>query len=432
MKSFLCDPDTEQITLPGFHFQQNIADRRFGEICVTYLNFNDFETQVVKYHTPGTLLDPIAMASHALKAKTSSIVLNQVRNMISRRAKSTPASLRLLSPATDKVITTKYQLLQYASEYWLLHTTELLPDHSRIWDLFQTLAKIRFHSISGIGVGTWIRSPPAEDSLCEFMYTHKHQALFYLCSEGLWRDRGLEAILTSILTFRCYDFLRLLPISEKRPNSQWQEIILSIPDNHLFQAMKLSDLTWLEDLTVTERSNIFMKAMTTINGLPLPIKTRLIEVGVDPFYEYDSEENTTLLEELVRQPDATLLEKVCKTMVGSGTDFNRKIARNGRNALHIAAFSRSLEGVATILNCYGTQGLIDFTDDYGQTALHIAVQGEETIKSGFTAIVAFLLDMGASNRIKDADGKVASEYISSEDLSSLRLLFKKHNTLEML
>ncbi|KAG9854168.1 hypothetical protein KCU77_g6309, partial [Aureobasidium melanogenum] len=115
VKDFLCGLATERSMLPDFHFQQDEADRQFGEVCVTYLSFNDFKTQVVKYHKPETLLDPMMMASHALKAGSSSPLLDKARDLMRRRAKSTLVNSSLLNRQTDRktsnAATMKYHLL---------------------------------------------------------------------------------------------------------------------------------------------------------------------------------------------------------------------------------------------------------------------------------------------------------------------------------
>ncbi|KAG9657777.1 hypothetical protein KCU64_g4966, partial [Aureobasidium melanogenum] len=148
VKSFLCGPDSQRLTLPGFHFEQDEVNRQFGEICVTYLDFNDFKTQVVKYHRPEALPDPIKMASHALNSGSPSPLLDKASHLMRRRAKSTLAKSRLLHRQTDSevnnAVTTKYHLLQYASEFWLWHTTDFSPDQGRLWSLFETLAVNRY------------------------------------------------------------------------------------------------------------------------------------------------------------------------------------------------------------------------------------------------------------------------------------------------
>lgn len=440
VKDFLCGPETERITLSGFHFEEHEANRQFGEICVTYLCFNDFKTQVVKYHRPGTPLNPMMMASHALNAGSSSFVLNQAKNMVSRRAKSASASSsRLLSLQTssrkNRETMSKYQLLQYASEFWLLHTTDFLPDQGRIWSLFRTLAEECYHTISRSVVRTPMELLP-EDDLYNSMYTHKHQALFRLYLGRFWDDKHRISILASILTYKCYPFLSILPpLAIRGHELSWQELVLSLSTYDLFQTMTLSRLEWLEDLTDAERSRILLMPGPHTN---MPMKEWLIELGVDPYYEsinygkHTMQEHTTLLEWVIRSSEVTLLEMLCKVMINSGTDLGRKITKDGRNALHVAAAVRNSAAVSTLLDHSSSQTLINSTDDYYSTALHFAVKGEASAASQYDLIdtVQILIEMGASMRAKDGSGKVAFEYASVHDLYLLRKRFSEFDQVE--
>lgn len=431
VKDFLCGLETERIAPSDFHIEANEADRQFGEICVTYLNFNDFKTQLVKYYEPAAPLDPMAMASLALDAGCPSIFLNQAKHIIRRRAKSAPASTRLLSLKTNnrmsQELTAKYQLLQYASEFWLSHTTEFLPDQNT-WTLFRKLAEERYYSISDPVVRT-PRGPLPRNGLCKFIFTHEHKALFHLYLIRDFSDNNLASILASTLTHKYYSWIRLLPpLAKKQSDLRWQELVLSISTFDLFQTIEMSDAHWLEDLTITERSSILMKVIR-ITQDDLTVNIKLIELGVDPYHKWnDNWQTETLLEELIRQSDSTMLQHLCAIMVRSGADFNRKIAQDGRNAFHIAGASRNPAAVAALLRYHNAESLIDSTDDYGRTALHLAVRGEERIppNPSPTNTVVMLLKMRATPEKRDASGKTALEYASRGEADVLRKEFSKY------
>ncbi|KAM0262151.1 hypothetical protein ACHAQJ_001894 [Trichoderma viride] len=50
-----------------FYLRFEDADHYIGEICVTYLNFNDFKTTVARRHRPLPPMLPTAIASTALR-----------------------------------------------------------------------------------------------------------------------------------------------------------------------------------------------------------------------------------------------------------------------------------------------------------------------------------------------------------------------------
>ncbi|THX79338.1 hypothetical protein D6D04_05225 [Aureobasidium pullulans] len=89
VRDFFCSLETEHVVLHGFHFVQEQVDREFGDICVTYLSFNDFKQQLAKSPKQPLLLNPMVMANQALTSDTSSILLQEARELINKRHKST-------------------------------------------------------------------------------------------------------------------------------------------------------------------------------------------------------------------------------------------------------------------------------------------------------------------------------------------------------
>ncbi|TIA29036.1 hypothetical protein D6C79_10067, partial [Aureobasidium pullulans] len=60
VRDFFCSLETEHVVLHGFHFVQEQVEREFGDICVTYLSFNDFKQQLAKSPKQPLLLNPMS------------------------------------------------------------------------------------------------------------------------------------------------------------------------------------------------------------------------------------------------------------------------------------------------------------------------------------------------------------------------------------
>ncbi|KAJ9634593.1 hypothetical protein H2199_008876 [Coniosporium tulheliwenetii] len=65
VKQYFLGPQSDQ-RLSGFHFELSEADHEAGEICVTYLNFNDFRTQLIRLPRPQAPITPDAIIGAAL------------------------------------------------------------------------------------------------------------------------------------------------------------------------------------------------------------------------------------------------------------------------------------------------------------------------------------------------------------------------------
>ncbi|KAK3373896.1 hypothetical protein B0T24DRAFT_529350, partial [Lasiosphaeria ovina] len=125
-----------------FCFNLADADHHAGEICVTYLNFNDFKTTLARRQQPITV-HPVAVAklalSHHLKVPSSvsaagfglrrhksKTELDVARVLASYERGNTEESLRKLQQ--------RHLFLKYASIHWITHTSRFLKCKSTTWD----------------------------------------------------------------------------------------------------------------------------------------------------------------------------------------------------------------------------------------------------------------------------------------------------------
>ncbi|KAI9861085.1 MAG: hypothetical protein M1813_005514 [Trichoglossum hirsutum] len=152
VQQFLLEPPAED-SIPGFHFQLPQAGVEAGEVCVAYLSFSDFETQItvprpdvaLACNVPGpvAILDNVTNAL-GLKYITSSI-FRLSRYVRTGNVKQQPSTFNLVKFAKLKKppppsLREKYLLLDYVIENWLGHATGFSEDNTTMWKKFGYLA----------------------------------------------------------------------------------------------------------------------------------------------------------------------------------------------------------------------------------------------------------------------------------------------------
>ena len=128
----------------GTRFQippRSEAEAFVGEICVTYLSFSDFETQVA-LRTPNVQLEhrgvlkvggPVSIPTILGIGKS---LLDIPYRLLGGKSKTAPLDIdygkyltpnRPKGPQAPSTLTEKYRLLEYVIEYWVDHTQVLKP-----------------------------------------------------------------------------------------------------------------------------------------------------------------------------------------------------------------------------------------------------------------------------------------------------------------
>ena len=149
VKDYLLSGEVPEISSHSFNIEIQDVDHEAGEICCTYLNFSDFERQVIHVPQMRHDLDPKAIVKTSLSAGTGPTMTSSLLRLNhSRKARrATEASdiwrqLRLTSLGVATMwpqnLQTRYYFLAYASEYWLHHTSQF-NEKDPCWSLFRRL-----------------------------------------------------------------------------------------------------------------------------------------------------------------------------------------------------------------------------------------------------------------------------------------------------
>ena len=128
----------------GTRFQippRSEAEAFVGEVCVTYLSFSDFETQVA-LRTPNVQLEHLGVFKDGGPVSIPSVLgigkwlFDIPYHLLGGKAKTAPADIdyskylrsnRPKQPQAPSTLAEKYRLLEYIVAYWMEHTQVLEP-----------------------------------------------------------------------------------------------------------------------------------------------------------------------------------------------------------------------------------------------------------------------------------------------------------------
>ncbi len=148
VKIFLLDSFWDQ-TNEDFHFEQREIDYHAGEICVTYLNFNDFKTKLIRQPKEIPLPTPELILRTSLSVgsnSTSKSIWKKVARLRGHRKGYNPNSTHVFHGATMhngfgavRELQREHPFVSYAAEYWLHHSANFTRTEVRIWRLWERL-----------------------------------------------------------------------------------------------------------------------------------------------------------------------------------------------------------------------------------------------------------------------------------------------------
>ncbi|KAK2697319.1 hypothetical protein QWA68_003700 [Fusarium oxysporum] len=132
--------------LAKFHVQAKEADLHLGEICVNYLNFNDFKTTLSRRRPPLPPMAPDEICAQALSCEWSwakLLILSRGIPSGRRRAADIDGVVASYARASDatvqETIINDHPFILYASAYWLLHTANFNEEQCRTWNQWRNM-----------------------------------------------------------------------------------------------------------------------------------------------------------------------------------------------------------------------------------------------------------------------------------------------------
>ncbi|KAK8074170.1 hypothetical protein PG994_005069 [Apiospora phragmitis] len=184
VRIFLLEEPTDfTAMLDGFHIILDEADHELGEICLTYLDFNDFKRPLVTRPKP-TNISPLgilkASSKHGSKlASLHKTVLGPGPKAFDLSRSVDPDGIATMTQVTQTMID-RYPFSGYATEHWVSHTKHFGVRKSKTWGiLFQVLSG----SYSFVKL-PWQSNPPFQDNAAGWANRNRHGTIIrILCSD---------------------------------------------------------------------------------------------------------------------------------------------------------------------------------------------------------------------------------------------------------
>jgi hypothetical protein len=129
-------PTTPHWNYPStIHFDPGAAELEIGEICIAYLSFSDFETQLVKTQEPAIMERRVAERVIWDQVPFGS----RIRNLVAPPTKTSAPQVDFAFPiqkVTPPALTNKYMLLEYIVEFWAFHAASFSESNIDCWNEF--------------------------------------------------------------------------------------------------------------------------------------------------------------------------------------------------------------------------------------------------------------------------------------------------------
>ncbi|KAJ1335026.1 ankyrin repeat domain-containing protein 50 [Microdochium nivale] len=329
--------------LSGFHLLIEDEDHRLGEICVTYLNFKDFETTLAKRPKP-LLMDSSKITRTIFEpgskraALVSRFVVKRKPVAYDLRGTTAISSQNPLSKATT--LEGGHPFLKYASAHWIAHTTYFQETRSKTWRLWKTMVT-HGHGVAQMPWGDGIHY----NAMWSWAYQNRH-----------------------------YATIRLLVANNEVTNHGTYRLQDAASEDDIQLVDALLGGTW--------PTKAYAEALLAAAGCGhFEIVERLLEAKVNVNARHVYRTGWTALQAAARGGYLEVVER----LLAARADINAKPASNGgRTAIQAAAEGGYLEVVERLLAARADVNA-EPANDGGRTAIQAAAEG------GYLEVVERLL-----------------------------------------
>ncbi|KAL9610656.1 MAG: hypothetical protein Q9167_004665 [Letrouitia subvulpina] len=405
----------QHLAIENFHIPLPEADIEVGEICVAYLSFSDFESQVTisnrqalpmsRMLEPMTIMEQVMFPSRLNNVAT---LILQVRNYL-RPHSSLPQSLDFdlsrfaklrISPSHE--LQHKYALLHYVIQYWISHTSAFHRRQTRMWKPFRRLA---LNKILPFDIRPWGDIDEGRhdgyEYLIQWAVNAEHLSLLQLLPNGC---SIADALVIQAIRKDSLPIVEILMRKGVNPNARSEDgtTILqwaTLRGHTTFLEVLVSLGADIDAVGPHGRTALILAAR---DGLTPSVEQLLIlNAKIEPKDQFS---NTALHLAVIRGYGS-----IVEVLLVKGADVEAK-DQDRYTALHWAA-RRGHESIIDFLLAKGAD--IEAKQNDGSTALHLAVI------QGYGSIVEFLLAKGADIEAKDQFGNTALHWVAYKDHKSM-------------
>ncbi|CZR67042.1 uncharacterized protein PAC_16941 [Phialocephala subalpina] len=349
-------------SLQSFHINPEEADHFVGEICVTYLNSNEFKTDLIRNSPalPTQLPDYIIEKALEGRGATTRMMGMIQRPKAQSQQKSTEnkeSMVMIKNPLEDSQATLQsgHPFLEYASYYWLPHTRNFEEGKSTTWNLWKQMIR----GEHGLARTPW--SPAEFHDRTPLVYgwldKHDHLAVF-LQVVSIARLGSIERtnLICRYAKLGCLNYIKFLISSVSQKGELASGLTYAARGGHLEVVQRLLD------------------AKADVNAA----------LGYEGWTAYGGQ---TALQAAARGGHLEVVQRLldAKANVNAATTKGY----GGRTVLQAAAGGGHLEVVQRLLDAKAD---VNATAEHGgRTALQAAAKG------GHLEVVALLKSFGARN-----------------------------------
>ncbi|KAI9856126.1 MAG: hypothetical protein M1813_009244 [Trichoglossum hirsutum] len=342
VKQFLL-AETRIPLLDSFHFQLQHADHDAGEVCVTYLNFNDFKRQLAKTSAAQTrTYDPSAILRTSLSAGLNVSTRNRLLKWVQLGTAGNFDVERQLYDAAGvndsgsfEKFQTTYALFRYASEHWLSHSSAFTKGNTKSWRLWNNLLL-------------------TESSFAQMPWTFDE-----------W-TRRIQVVIRWIMQNDHYALLRHIESSDTNPlpSTGRRQILVDSAAQGRSQFVDI-----LIDLDKTQNLDLGIALQAAAGGGHLDVVERLLEAKANVNAATADGGGRTALRAAAEGDHLDVVERLLEAKA----DVNAAAADGGRTALQAAAGGGHLDVVERLLQAKADVNA--GTNFGGRTALQVAAGG---------------------------------------------------------
>lgn len=154
-------------------FQINLDDteHRLGELCVTYLGFNDFKTTLAVREKPLVIQPSRVIRAVAKPGSKRAALLSQMIRPGSHNMSSSPILQRPAAMTHGDA----HPFLDYASENWIFHTRTFRKSASRTWPIWFIMVTGAYETARVPWSGTY-----PDVSVWAWTFSNRHYSMIYL------------------------------------------------------------------------------------------------------------------------------------------------------------------------------------------------------------------------------------------------------------
>lgn len=415
VQQFLLEPLQHQ-ALELFQISPRRAEIELGEVCVAYLSFSDFETQIAisnrQILSLSCLPDPKNVLEHVSSQPGPSNISSSMSQVICR-FRSEKRSLRPTDFDVSKFLKVKtppsrtlqerYLLLDYVVQNWLHHTSSFSVSDTSMWESFRNLAlnKSLPFDIRPWGDINELRERPYA-ALIAWAIKAQHLPLLQLLPQNCHIPEGVlhEAILNENPAIAEV-------LLTKRANTEAED---NYGDTVLLEAAARGHTRILELLLIkgmkTELKHVYEEMLfVAVNRGHVTMVELLMAKGVNVNATDPRDEKTALHWAALRGRTA-----IVELLIANGSRIHAT-DKNEDTALHIAATQGQITTIERLLIAGGP--IVNAVNKNASTALHLAVA------AGHTDVVALLIAKGANVHKTDSLQQTALHKAITKNYSTI-------------